>query len=272
MTVKDLLVHVDNTQWCKRRISDAVTIAEQNDAHLTGIYTRYTPVVSAYSEGGLAYIYDELEQQGIEQANHAKELFNKWTHSWRSKSSWVVEVGDPAGLVAKNAAHHDIVVVGQRDSNRDQSNPPAIVDRVAIESGRPVLVIPKTGTKNTVGSRILVAWNGKREAVRAVHDALPFLKGADAVEVVSINSKKESDIPCLDIVEHLSRHGVRVEGGNAETKSRHTGEAILYLAQNFAADLIVMGAYGHSRLREYVLGGATKHILEKTKVPILLSH
>ena len=272
MTVKDLLVHIDDTKWCKQRVYDAVNLAERNDAHLSGIYIRHIPVVSVYSDTAAATVYAELERQGVERAEEAESKFNQWTHSWRTKSSWRAEVGDPAGIVAKHAAHHDIVVLGQRDSNRDPSISPEIVDRVAIESGRPILVIPNHGAKKSIGKRILVAWNGKKEAVRAVHDALPFLIEADAVEVASINSNRDTDIPCLDITEHLSRHGVQVEGGNAETKSHHTGEAILYLAQNFGADLIVMGAYGHSRLREYILGGATRHILEKSKVPLLLSH
>jgi len=134
------------------------------------------------------------------------------------------------------------------------------------------MIIPHSGTLDHIGKRILVAWDGEKEAVRAVNDAMPFLKAAEAVEVVNINRSDDPGIPCAEIAAHLARHDIMVEAGNAHTKSRHTGEAILYLAQNFGADLIVMGAYGHSRLRELVIGGATKHVLEKTTVPVLISH
>ena len=273
MTVKDVLVHVDNSECCKQRVFDAMALAKLNDAHLSAVYTYQTVIVPTLHTGiGAAHIFTELEMHNQDRAQEAKELFNQWTQSWRSKTSWVTHYGDPGSVIASHAAHHDIVVMSQHYDPGDESVSGKNVDKVVIECGRPVLVIPRIGAKDNIGKRILIAWNGSREAVRAVHDALPFLIEAEAVELVTINESKEIDIPSIDIVEHLSRHGVNIEGGNVDTKSSHIGEAILYLAQNFASDLIVMGAYGHSRFREYLLGGATRHVLEKTNIPILMSH
>ena len=204
--------------------------------------------------------------------NLAKEAFAKITDSWKSKVSWIVQEGDPVLSLVQKAACHDLVIVGTRNPDTVPYNISGIPDRVALETGRPTLVLPQQGLPENFAKRILIAWNGKRESVRAVSDAIVFLKQADAVEISAINENEKYDIPCFDIAEHLSRHSINVEANSYKKKQKSIGPAILDAAKIFGADMIVMGAYGHSRLQEYILGGATKFMLENSHLPILLSH
>jgi nucleotide-binding universal stress UspA family protein len=145
-----------------------------------------------------------------------------------------------------------------------------------LEVGRPVLVVPSVGQFPTLGQRVLVAWNASREATRAVHDALPLLRRSRRTQVVVINPQGgaggHGDIPGADIGLHLSRHGVNAVCERISADDVETGALLLSRAADEGADLIVMGAYGHSRLSELVLGGATRHILRHMTVPVLLSH
>ena len=273
MPIKDLLVHVDNSEACKNRIAVAQKIAEPVAAHITGIYTYQLMVVPSFSEfGAPAYVYTELEAANKDLAEQAETVFNESMAAWQSKKEWQAYQGEQARNIARAAANYDLVVMGQYNPDDELDRSEGLVAQVAISAGRPVLVTPHSAEVNHVGKRILVAWNGEKEAARAVHDAMPLLHSADAVEIVHITRSDEDEIPCADIAVHLTRHGIPVEAGNARTKSRLTGEAILYLAQSFGADLIVMGAYGHTRLRELIIGGATRHVLENTTVPVLMSH
>jgi len=133
-------------------------------------------------------------------------------------------------------------------------------------------MIPRNGVDGAIGSRVLVAWNGSREAVRAVNDAMPLLEKARHVEVLTIDpGKDDGDIPGADICQYLARHGVNAEAASAKSQGSTT-ETLLTYARDNSASLVVMGAYGHSRLREFVLGGATYNMLQHSYVPVLMSH
>ena len=273
MTIKDILVHVDNTQAGKQRVNDALKLAQAYDAHLTGLYTYQIVALPAHAEMAMPdYLYADLEKSSMERVAQAKQFFTNVTDAWKSKVTWAVREGDPVVSLVQQAACHDLVMVGARDPEAVPYNISGIPDRAAIESGRPILVLPNEGLKENLGKRILVAWNGKRESVRAVNDAMVFLTQADAVEITAINEKDNHEIPCFDIAQHLSRHEVNVEANSYRSKHKSVGPGILDSAKIFGADMIIMGAYGHSRLQEYILGGATKFMLENTPLPILLSH
>jgi nucleotide-binding universal stress UspA family protein len=144
-----------------------------------------------------------------------------------------------------------------------------------MESGRPVLIIPNSGTASLPAKRVTVAWNGKREAARAVFDAMQFLERADDVNVVSINPEKEGavlDLPTAEICAALSRHGIKAQGSQSHAIGPDVGGELLRQASAFGSDLLVMGCYGHSRLREFILGGASRHVLSEMRIPILMSH
>ncbi|MDX2087157.1 MAG: universal stress protein [Kofleriaceae bacterium] len=193
---------------------------------------------------------------------------------------WVfVEMLNFAALsegVAVKARAADLVIASQGPVEADWLSLDEVPEVVALKSGRPVLVIPRTGTFDSFGDAITVAWDGRREAARAVFDALPLLQKAKRVRVVTVterNGKRGSnEVPGADIAVALDRQGVRVETATCADGSTGAGGALLADAAGSGCDMLVMGAYGHSRLREFVLGGATRHVLQKATVPVLMSH
>ncbi|HRD76049.1 MAG TPA: universal stress protein, partial [Hyphomicrobiaceae bacterium] len=170
----------------------------------------------------------------------------------------------------------DLVIAGQRDPDYDFSIVLDVPERLAVETGRPVLVIPRVGDFPTIGSRVTVAWNGGREAARATFDALPLLQLAQSVRVVSVSQHDDGTVgrslPTTEIATTLARHGIRVEAAMTTAENIKVGDALLSGLCDEQTDLLVMGAYGHSRFREMVFGGATQHILAHMTAPVLLSH
>ena len=147
-------------------------------------------------------------------------------------------------------------------------------ERLVLTAARPVLILPNAGDFPTIGKRIIVAWNGSQEAIRAISNATPFLRSADKVYVMVVNSETitKEIIQSENMVRYLERLGIQAEVKDLHGIEIDVGNALLSSASDLSADLIVMGCYGHSRLREWVLGGATRTILESMTVPILMSH
>ncbi len=137
-------------------------------------------------------------------------------------------------------------------------------------------MVPYIGARQEMGRNVLVAWNGSREATRAVNDALPILERADKVTVLAVNPGKNGndhgDIPSADIALHLARHGVKAEASQTVSDELEVGSIILSRISDLGADLVVMGAYGHSRMRELMMGGVTRDLLRHMTVPVLMSH
>jgi nucleotide-binding universal stress UspA family protein len=188
---------------------------------------------------------------------------------------WRLVEGSPSGTVALHARYADLTIVGQ--PNRDEpQDADAITVTTVMTSGRPVLAIPFAGDFPTLGERVLIAWNASREAARALNDALPLLGNAIQVTVLAINPQRgvggHGDVPAADIALHLTRHGVKAEAAHTVARDIADGEALLSYAADIGADLIVAGAYGHSRARELVFGGVTRTLIAEMTAPVLLSH
>jgi nucleotide-binding universal stress UspA family protein len=165
------------------------------------------------------------------------------------------------------------VVIGQPD--KANSAPDQIVDEsVLFESGRPVVFVPFIQKGGMTLDRVMICWDGSRPAARAVADALPFLKKAKQVEIVIVSEKpnKKDEIPGADLGQHLARHGLKVELEHITSPDIDVASTILSYVADSGADMIVMGGYGHSRVREFVLGGVTRRMLESMTVPVLMSH
>jgi len=176
--------------------------------------------------------------------------------------------------VTLHARYADLVLIGQTDASDDSKVPTDFPERLVLAAGRPVLILPAVGKFATIGKRILIAWNPSREATRAVTDAIPLLQRADNVHVMAVNPKagEHGSVPGADIGLYLARHGVRVDVKTDHGAEIDVGNELLSRAADLDADLIVMGGYGHSRLKEWVLGGATRTILESMTAPVLMSH
>lgn len=276
MPLRHILVHLDRTDASPGRLDAGVRLAAAHDAHLTGLYVVDLPSMVFYGVQDLPAEYVErFEAEEKAAAEAAKTRFQERVSHERLSTEWRTAEGETATCIGLHTRYADLVVVGQAEPGMigPRSDLP---ERVALESGRPVLVIPYIGAPRTVGENVLIAWNGSREATRAITDALPILERAKAAVVMAFNPETgrtaHGDIPSADIAHWLARHGVRVEAKQAYATDIDTGNALLSAAADLGSDLLVMGAYGHSRLRELVLGGTTHDILSEMTIPVLMSH
>jgi nucleotide-binding universal stress UspA family protein len=273
MTYKTILVHCNNSRHIGRLIHVASNLAASFQSHLIGLSV--VPPVSIVTTGALEappvivdahceiYRKDAVEMRRVfeqETANFSTE--------WRDVEAGPFGVGDVVVNCARSA---DLVIASQMDVDWAMSGWLDVVDRLAIESGRPVLIMPNAPLPRWFGSRVLVAWNGRREAARAVFDALPVLKQAQAVKVVRV-TESEGQADTNDICIALQRHGVKCGRTERIAPIDDVGGALLAQASEFDADLVVMGCYGHSRFREFAFGGASRTMLREATVPILMSH
>ena len=278
MSFKDLLVVVDDSSSAAERIDVAGRLASAFGAHLTGLHVTDSPALRPSVLAQFpSEVLDILVNVGREEADKARALFESRVHGWGAGVAveWRAVEGDSGEVVALHARYADLAVIGQTDPD-DPGAPSDLPERVIMGGGRPVLVVPYAGSFKTVGQKVIVAWNAGREATRAVNDALPVLERAASVRVVSINPHGgpggHGPVAGADISLHLARHGVRVEASTIHAEDVRVDDLLLSQAADSGADLIVMGAYGHSRLGEFVLGGATRHILRQITVPVLMSH
>ncbi|WP_179137056.1 universal stress protein [Candidatus Entotheonella palauensis] len=276
MAIKDLVVHVDSSQAVQKRLEAAIRIAQTHDAHLTGLYVIPTTDFPAFMEVPSAFeAIQKVRQYRQQEAETSRAAFEEATHRAGVSAEWRCAEGELTEKLGESARYSDLVILGQHNPDEHDANQ-GLADRLVLEVGRPCLVIPYIGARETLGQRVLVAWNARREAVRAVNDALPILQAADRAVVLSVNlaygEDGEGDIPSADICHHLARHGVKAEAETTVAKDIDVGSLLLSHAADMGADMIVMGAYGHSRFREMVLGGVSREMFRTMTVPVFMSH
>jgi nucleotide-binding universal stress UspA family protein len=278
MALKDLLVHIDNSKANAGRLDAAVRLAAAHQAHLTGLYVK--PGLSTMPTFAEAHISEDIllaqREAEKERAEQAQVLFEGAAEKAGVSSEWRVAEGDFASTLSLHGRYVDLVIIGQADESDPFSMMQGAVEHLIVDVGRPILVIPYIGASQTPGERVLVGWNASREAMRAIHDAMPLLERAADVQVLSINPPHgpagDGGVPGADISLHLARHGVKAEAAHIQGDDIRAGEMLLSRAADHQSDLIVMGAYGHSRYRELILGGATRQMLKSMTVPVLMSH
>jgi nucleotide-binding universal stress UspA family protein len=183
-------------------------------------------------------------------------------------------IGDVPAQFAHIARRFDLSVIGQFESGRDHPTKNIVIEATLFESGRPVLIVPFIQKDRLKLDHVMVCWDGSRAAARAVADAMPFLtrSGKASIVVADIQSAKSADLPGADIATHLTRHGVHVTIERIPVSKIDVSNTILSCAADTYPDLIVMGGYGHSRLREFILGGTTRGMLASMTKPTLMSH
>ncbi len=275
MSFKDVLVCVEDLPSDEATLEVAVGLARSFGAHLVGLHVRLLaelpPFIMAEYGGQITLLQDRL---AVEASDRAKARFDAALAAGGISGEWRDVTGNPLREVPLHARHADLTVIAQR--NPEEWSEDGLVDQLLLDAGRPVLVVPYVGRYPSVGRRALVAWNAGREAARAVADALPLLQRADHTLVVALNPRAVSgshgDVPGADIAAHLARHGVVARAESLQAEDVPPGDMLLSRAADEDADLLVMGAYGHSRMRELVLGGVTRHVLDHMTLPVLLSH
>ncbi|MEK9969427.1 MAG: universal stress protein [Ferrovibrio sp.] len=276
MTYRDILVYVDATPACAARLDVGAILASAQDAHLVALHVDTPPYMPADLLGTgvtaeLAEWHVRMRKERTEvtqQAVKAAEQRQGVSYEWRKVGGMI----DDALL--DHGRYADLIILSQDGSLTDLETPiDPRAGAIAIAAGRPVLVVPRDFKGKTCGKRILVAWKPSAEATRAVHDALPLLLQADSVTVMRVNPDpgEPAHNPGFDLAKHLARHGVQVTVMPVTAPDQSAGGIIAKQARELDADLIVMGAYGHSRLRELVFGGATRSMLQAPPVPVLMA-
>ncbi|MEN3290968.1 MAG: hypothetical protein V7642_221 [Burkholderiales bacterium] len=279
MSYKTILVHVDESERASERIKLAAAVAMAESAHLIGTamtgasrYIQRTRMLAELDPNFMIHL-EFLRKR----ANRGLEEFDSTAQKLGIPSFEKRLVDDEAGGgVCLQARYCDLIVIGQIDPK--EVSPVVMPDfpqYVVLNSARPVLIVPYSGQFETIGNRVLIAWDASMAATRTVTNALPFLKRAQIVDVVVFNAESQPQphgaVTGSDVALYLARHGVKVEVLQ-RTTAQDIGSALMSLATELDSDLLVMGGYGHSRFREILLGGVTRTVLDSMTIPVLMSH
>jgi nucleotide-binding universal stress UspA family protein len=279
MSYKTILLNCNDQRRAAQLLAPTLALADRFQAHVIGLSV--VPPVSVITTGAIEappIIVDAHCELYRQENSVMRRQFQDATAGRSFTAEWRDADAGPFGVVDVVLEHGraaDLIVASQTDPEWATSEWLDVADRVAVESGRPTLIIPNMSARNRIGSRVLIAWNGGREAARAAFDALPILKQAAATKVVWIDQESDGDVEPergQDICQALLRHGVKCGKTERVTSQAGVGETLMAQAEGFDADMLVMGCYGHSRLREFVFGGATRYALQKMGIPVLMSH
>lgn len=276
--LNDIVVHIPADRAADGVIACAVSAAKAFGAHLDGIVCTYTPINPAIMVGASAAYYAAAAEYNADSDEAAARLDQfeiaaraaEISHSARSICDSPVLANETLSEISRL---YDLSVVVQPDDSKPHDTDP-LPESVLFGSGRPVLMVPYIHKGPLKMDRVLICWDGGRPAARAVHDAMPFLRKAKAIEVVAFNEdeKEPREASTAALIDHLARHDLSATAHRYTSPASNIHNSILSLAADSGTDLIVMGGYGHSRLREFILGGVTRGILKTMTVPALISH
>lgn len=272
--IKTILVSLNKPEFFENNMAMATEIARKYDSHIIGLYVVPSAIVytASYGYGG-PINFTELHRFYRSKASEVEDLFSEWIRKeglnaeWRKTSSLGHFVSD---AIIEHGREADLIILGDDNS---VSTDVQFEGRIVQSTGRPVLIVPNTTRKDFRFKKAVIGWDGSREAARAAFDAVPLLQMSDKTEVTCINAHKEremsGDTPGSELAHALTRHDVNVEVVAQRTK-KSVSSALMERAQT--ADLLVVGAYGHSRLREDLFGGVTNSTLTEMPCPVLLSN
>jgi len=280
MSYKTILVHCDAGRAAPARLELAAALAERHQAHLVGLHARppFEPVIADSGPFAMDLLFKDHEEALAESESASAKAFAAAVKGRALTSEWRSSNGHADALLIVHARYADLTVVGQHDPEASSgvAPPPDLPENVALGTGRAVVVVPFVGAPASFGRKVLLCWNASREAARAAADAMPLLKAAEAVTVLLVDPKTSGaghgGEPGADVATWLGRHGVAVTVQRDAAADADAAEVILSRAMDHGCDLIVMGIYGHSRLRELVLGGVSRTMLASMTVPILMAH
>jgi nucleotide-binding universal stress UspA family protein len=278
MSYKTILVHVNDPRRAQALLEPAVALAGRFNAHLIGLHVYAAlpaaPVALPYAKEILGSVV-AAERKSTEEL---AAIFARMTANQPFVSEWralKVPHADLAAVVMDHGRAADLIMAGQTDPEWDLSPLMDFPERLALESGRPVLVVPNVGRYPELGRNVVIAWKPGRESARAVFDALPLLQTAEKVQILEVKARGQADsalAPDTTIAASLARHGLKPTVRSTIAADISVGDEILSRLADESADLLVLGAYGHSRFREFVFGGVTRHIARHMTVPTLFSH
>jgi len=277
MSYKTVLVHLNDKRRAEALLEPTIQLATRYNSHLHGLHVYASmpapPVPVPYGSKVLGSIVAGERESSDEIA----ATFSRMTATRSFVAEWQllkVPHVNLAPIVMEHGRAADLIIAGQTDPDWDLSPLLDFPERLALESGRPVLVVPYAGRYPRIGRNVVIAWKAGRESARAVFDAIPLLQGAENVHILEITDRSDASTlgPDISIAASLARHGIKPTIRTSVAPDISVGDEILSRLSDLDADLLVMGAYGHSRMRELMFGGVTRHIARHMTVPTLFSH
>lgn len=273
MAIRNILFHACEGQGGQSIEDTAFALAQAHGATLTALGVVDNMPIPSYA---VPYVPSNLAESYIEEARVAlreiEERIKAREASTGVRTEWRYREGDIRALFAQHAHYTDLVVLAQGSGDVPVGPANNLPGDLVLTAGRPVLVVPWRGAASPVGKRVIIGWNSSKEATRALNDALPILEKAEAVKVLTVGEEDSRHIPGAEIAQHLARHGVNAEADHAPNTDGPAAQSLVFEARDFGADLLVCGAWGHSRMFETVLGGVTRDLLRGMELPLLLSH
>ncbi len=285
MAMKSILVSVEESELLSSVLTTALLAAQRFGSALEGLCPLSSMGAFVVAEGMSAATTSALESFELEEqqrAQRARDLFRRFMQdkgvAWGVPEGpgkavsvgWIADLPPGDEAVAQQGRLYDLIVAGR--PMRDSPVPRAsTLEAFVFESGRPVLIAPPTPPE-ALGEVVVVAWNGSTESARAIALAMPFLAQARKVHVLAVEGGSVPGPTADEVAQHLTRNGLAAEATGARLEGRSIGEAILAETTALKADLLVKGAYTHSRLRQMIFGGATSHILAEADLPVLMAH
>lgn len=287
MGIRTILVSVDGTEASHQALKMGFVVGQAMGSHVDVLHVRADPkdTVPLLGEGmSVAMIEDMMdvaEREGTDRAAVARKVFEEATAEFGAKLehvpsgegfsvNWVEEVGREDDAVAMHGRLADMIVAPRPTEQSDVSANLAL-NAALFETGRPVLVVPPEGSA-AVGKNVVISWNGSAQAARAVASSMAILKAADTVTVFTVDSDRTSSERAPELATYLGWHGISCDTHTLAGPSASVGPKLMEEVGGVNADLLVMGAYTHSRMRQLILGGVTRHVLEVAKIPVLMSH
>ncbi len=287
MAIRKLLLPLTGTAAGEAALATALMVANKWNAHVTALHVRVDSrdVAPLAGEGLSGAMIEEMmsatERESSDRAQAVRAMFERFVTaqgvvvgegkfgSPTATASFASITGREEDLVAQQARLADLTVVPHPEAGEDVSSSDAL-HAVLFDSGRPVLIAPRTAPAS-IGTRICLAWNGTAESASSVQAAMPWMQKAEAVRILTADEYHRRGPAAADLLAYLALHGVHADISTFRPVDRDVGAGMLKAASEFKADLLAMGAYSHSRLRQLILGGVTRHVLENATLPVMMN-
>lgn len=279
MDFKNILLHLDHSNGCRNRLDTAFAMAKKHDALITGLFVVPDYVVPSYVEAQISVdLITDVTEKALARARDTLSGYQKLADEAGVKLDAHVVEGQVIPILREHSKYSDLLMLGQDQPDDPDNASYGLADALLFEGACACMMVPHSGKLALPGNRVLLTWNASRESARALREAMPLLKTAETVVVLSSEpADADAEIarghPHADeLARFLESHGIESVSSGISDMDISASDAILGQAAEMNADLIVMGAYGHARLREIILGGVTRDLLKQSPIPLLLAH
>lgn len=271
--MKSILVHIHRDDGQNARFKAALDVTRAFDGHLSCLQVTPLETFAPIDPYGVSFMMAQVIERISDEEKTERAAIEARLKDEPISWEWQTHAGAPSRLLAAHSWLADLVVLSATTKGmRPRIDAPQTAADVVIRASAPVLAVPHDANGIDCAGAALIAWDGSAEASTALRHALPLLKKAGSVTLVTVDRDENMDLPASEATAYLARHGITASETDLKREGRAVSQVLLEAARTSGASYIVMGAYGHSRLRESVLGGVTKDMLERTTLPLLLAH